>query len=65
MAGTLSANFQLTDPKGEIADRMVQKDDYFRIDIAGLGSKSGEGYDWAHVEDVNEVHSKTINSVLF
>src|SRR5436309_12859515 len=56
LAGALSANFQLTDNNGNEVDRLVQKDDHFRVDIPGPGSSAGEGYDWAYVEDVKEVH---------
>ncbi|WP_276370878.1 hypothetical protein [Chryseolinea sp. H1M3-3] len=51
-AGNLSAVFQLVDPQGTEVQRDVQKGDYFKIDIPGPGTKSGEGYDWVQVEDV-------------
>lgn len=63
MAGALSADFQLTDNNGKEVDRLVQKNDHFRIDILGPGSKAGEGYDWAYVEDVKEVHQEDVDSI--
>lgn len=56
IAGKLSADFQLTDNQGKETDRPAQKGDHFRIDITGPGSKAGEGYDWARVEDIKEVN---------
>jgi hypothetical protein len=56
IAGKLSADFQLTDDQGTEVKRLTMKGDHFRIDIAGPGSKAGEGYDWARVEDLKEVH---------
>lgn len=52
IAGTLSATFQLVDAKGNTVDRKAQKGDYFKIDIPGPGSKSGEGYDWVQIEEI-------------
>jgi hypothetical protein len=63
IAGALSAEFELTDNNGNEVERLVQKDDHFRIDIPGPGSKAGEGYDWAFVEDVKEVHLNDVDSV--
>ncbi|GAA4750318.1 hypothetical protein [Flavisolibacter ginsenosidimutans] len=63
MAGALSADFELTDDKGNTANRLVRKGDHFRIDIPGPGSKAGEGYDWASVEDLKEVHQADVDSI--
>ena len=63
IAGKLSADFQLTDNKGNEADRPAQKTDHFRIDIPGPGSKAGEGYDWARVEDIKEVNNGDVDSI--
>ena len=63
IAGGLSADFQLTDNSGKEVDRLVQPGDHFRIDITGPGSKAGEGYDWARVEDVKEVHRDNVDSI--
>lgn len=56
LIGKLGADFQLTDNQGNEVDRFAQAGDHFRIDIAGPGSSAGEGYDWARVEAVKEVH---------
>lgn len=63
LAGKLSADFQLTDNNGKEVNRNVQKGDHFRIDIPGPGSKAGEGYDWAKVEDVKEVNLGSVDSI--
>lgn len=51
-AGNLSATFQLVNADGTEIDRPAQKGDYFKIDIPGPGSTSGEGYDWVQIEEV-------------
>jgi hypothetical protein len=63
IAGKLSAGFQLMDDHGKEVDRLPAKGDYFRIDIAGPGSKAGEGYDWARVEEVGEVNENDVDSI--
>jgi hypothetical protein len=52
IAGTLSATFQLVDADGKEVNRKAQKGDYFKIDIPGPGTKTGEGFDWVQIEEV-------------
>ena len=52
IAGGLSAKFQLVNKDGIDVERSPQKGDYFKIDIPGPGTISGEGYDWVQVEKV-------------
>lgn len=52
IAGSLTASFQLINKDGNEVNRLVAKDDYFKINILGPGSAAGDGYDWVHVEDV-------------
>src|SRR5687768_10463112 len=54
MAGNLTADFQLTDARGNEVERAVQQGDHFKIDIPGPGPVSGDGYDWVQVETVEE-----------
>jgi hypothetical protein len=54
IAGTGTAEFLLTDTQGQPAHRAPQPGDYFRIDIPGPGTVSGEGYDWVQIEAVDE-----------
>ena len=63
IAGALSADFQLTDNNGREVDRPAKPGDHFRIDITGPGSKAGEGYDWAKVEEIREVHPGDVDSI--
>jgi hypothetical protein len=63
ITGKWSADFQLTDDKGNEVDRFAQPGDHFRIDIAGPGSSAGDGYDWARVEAIEEVHEDDVDSV--
>jgi hypothetical protein len=53
-AGKATADFELTDEKGEPALRPVQKGDHFKIDIPGPGPVTGDGYDWVQVEAIDE-----------
>ncbi|HZI25909.1 MAG TPA: hypothetical protein VFD46_12575 [Chryseolinea sp.] len=62
-AGNLSATFQLVDQSGGKVNRAVQKGDYFKIDIPGPGTTSGEGYDWVQVEEVE--HATTPDGERF
>ena len=50
-AGALLASFQLVDKNGIEVQREARKGDYFKIDIPGPGSKSGDGFDWVQIED--------------
>lgn len=56
-AGNLSATFQLVNDEGSEIQRPAQKGDYFKIDIPGPGSTSGEGYDWVQIEEVESKSS--------
>jgi hypothetical protein len=49
-----SATFQLCDPTGAVVERNVQLGDYFKIDIPGPGTSTGEGFDWVKVEYIHE-----------
>lgn len=53
ICGTGSAEFQLLDANGEEVDRQAQLNDYFKIDIPGPGTGSGDGYDWVNVEKID------------
>lgn len=64
-AGTLSAKFHLVDEKGNEVQRQAQKGDYFKIDIPGPGSMSGEGYDWVQIEDMERTSSGDTESFGF
>ena len=55
LAGFMSAEFQLTDDAGNAISRILQPGDYLRVDIPGPGSKEGDGYDWARIEDVRSM----------
>lgn len=53
-AGAGTADFELTDEKGNPADRLPQKGDHFKIDIPGPGTVTGEGNDWVQIEELTE-----------
>lgn len=63
MAGEFMAGFQLTDQSGTEIMGPVEKGYYFKIDIPGPGTKAGEGYDWAIVEEVEEFHTEDTESI--
>ena len=52
LAGTATANFQLTNNKGNEVEREVQQGDHLRIKIPAPGSVTGDGYDWVMVEAI-------------
>jgi hypothetical protein len=52
LAGDLSADFQLTDANGNAVDRPLEKGDYFKIDVPGPGTKTGQGFDWVKIEAI-------------
>ncbi len=49
-SGLASARFFITDADGNECNRTIQKGDYIKIDIPGPGPRSGDGYDWVHVD---------------
>ena len=53
-AGTLSANFQLTNEQGQEIDTFPHKGNYFKINIPAPGIITGEGYDWVRIEEIKE-----------
>jgi len=63
LAGDFSAEFQVTNEKGYPVKGEVYKGCYFRIDIPGPGTKSGQGYDWVNVEEVKEVAEPGMESL--
>ncbi|MDQ6609851.1 MAG: hypothetical protein M3Y85_08525 [Bacteroidota bacterium] len=54
ISGTLSADFQLTDEKGETIDSSPQKGNYVKINIPEPKMRKGEDFDWVRVEEVIE-----------
>jgi hypothetical protein len=53
-AGSSSADFLLTDDKGNVVHRSPQRGDHFKIDIPGPGTITGEGHDWVRIEAIEE-----------
>jgi hypothetical protein len=64
LSGKKFASFQLTDPSGKDQSREPEKGDYIRINIPGPGNKSGDGYDWVRIEDIDRKESKGIYEFL-
>ena len=54
-SGQPTSTFRLTDQKGNEVNRTAEQGDYFKIDLPGPGSAEGEGYDWVHVEAIEEL----------
>lgn len=59
LAGTGTADFQLTDDKGNEIKRKPQPGDHFRISIPAPGTVTGQGYDWVRVEAIEEEQDLT------
>jgi len=54
ISGDISASFTLIDKSGEKINHVAEVGDYFKIDIPGPGTKSGDGYDWVRVEAIED-----------
>ena len=65
IAGVLSAKFQLVDKDGIEVQRSPQKRDYFKIDVPGPGTVSGEGYDWVQIEEIESTSTSETESFGF
>lgn len=65
LAGDPSAEFTLTDAKGNVLDGPVQKGDFLKIKIPGPGNPSGDGYDWVTVEEIEIMSSEDTNRYAF
>ncbi len=65
IAGMLSAEFRLTDGNGNTIIRTPEPGDFLKVDIPGPGSKEGDGYDWARIEDVRSVDESDRQGIGF
>lgn len=63
LMGKVSAGFKLTDNRGRPVNRAANTGDHFRIDIPGPGSEAGEGFDWAYVENIQEINDDFVDSI--
>lgn len=58
ISGGLTAKFQLVNNKRKMVERTVRKGDYLKIDIPGPGSRTGDGFDWVVVEEMESMSSQ-------
>jgi len=56
------AEFRLTDSQGNEVSGPVQEGMFFRIDIPGPGTETGDGFDWVIVEKISEYQLEDIES---
>jgi hypothetical protein len=63
-AGATSADFQLVDQHGNEVFRPAQQGDYFRINLPAPGNDTGDGYDWVHIESIEDRGNDVINNEL-
>jgi hypothetical protein len=54
ISGALSSEFSLMDAHGNYVDRKARINDYFKIDIPAPGPLAGEGYDWVHIQAIQD-----------
>ena len=54
LSGFGSGVFILVDITGKPLHRLAASGDYLRIDMPGPGTKAGDGFDWVHVESIEE-----------
>lgn len=52
-SGKVSAIFRVTNEAGKETNGLVKKGYYFKIDIPGPGSFTGDGYDWVKIEMID------------
>ena len=55
----------LTDKNGSVVTRKPEVGDYIRIDIAGPGPRSGDGYDWVRIEEIMQSGNADQEEELF
>jgi hypothetical protein len=48
------STFMLTDEAGHPVNREAREGDYVKIDIPGLGTETGDGFDWVRIEKIAE-----------
>ncbi|RYZ14238.1 MAG: hypothetical protein EOP49_53800, partial [Sphingobacteriales bacterium] len=65
IAGKLSAEFQLFDASGTELQRAAKAGDFLRINIPGPGNNAGDGFDWAQVENVEELNEEHLQCTGF
>jgi hypothetical protein len=54
ISGALSSEFALMDAQGKPVDRKARANDYFKIDIPAPGPVAGAGYDWVHIQTIQD-----------
>ena len=60
----LSAEFCIVDEEGEpLRNKLVEKNDFIKIDIPGPGLPSSDGFDWVKVEELVEEHFPDLKRV--
>jgi hypothetical protein len=64
LAGKASASFQLTDSSGKEVRRPAEKGDFFKIDIPGPGTVTGEGNDWVQIEAIEESREEETETIV-
>lgn len=58
-----SSTFILCDDSGNPADRSATTGDLIKIDIPGPGTTKGDGYDWVHIEYIQEEQINTTEQI--
>ncbi len=58
LCGLVTATFKLADEHGNEVQRTAQVGDHFKIDIPGPGTVTGDGYDWARIEAIDDITGK-------
>ncbi len=54
LTGGKNVSFKLATENEDEVQRLAKEGDYFKIDLPGPGSASGQGYDWVKVETIEE-----------
>lgn len=65
LAGFMSGEFVLVGADSKELHRLAKPGDLFRIDLPGPGPRSGDGYDWVKVEEIEDKSDENAEEELF
>lgn len=59
LAGSMSADFKLTDTRGKEIEGPAYQGAFLKINIPGPGTTVGKGYDWVQIQSIKEQKDTT------
>lgn len=64
LCGAVTAVFKLTDEAGNEIRNTPRKGYFFKIDIPGPGSSTGDGFDWVEIEEIKETSDAAPDQIV-